>query len=68
MKQKTVSAKRLTAALLTGTLLAGMATVPALAAEPASMEIGVYSTTDMHGKCYDLNPINGKEVSNSYLR
>lgn len=68
MKQKTVSAKRLTAALLTGTLLAGMATVPALAAEPASMEIGVYSTTDMHGKCYDLNPINGKEVSNSYLK
>ncbi len=30
--------------------------------------LGIYSTTDMHGRCYGLNPINGREVSNSFLK
>ncbi|MBC5730539.1 5'-nucleotidase C-terminal domain-containing protein [Pseudoflavonifractor hominis] len=68
MKGTSRTARRLTACVLTGALAAGFAAVPALAAEPASLEIGIYSTTDMHGKCYDLNPIDGKEVKNSYLK
>ena len=34
---------------------------------PDSMTIGIYSTTDMHGKCYDLNPVGGT-FTDSYLK
>ena len=60
--------RRLTACAMSAALVLSCAGVTALAAENDSFTLGIYSTTDMHGKCYDLNPIDGKEVKNSYLK
>lgn len=48
------------------------ADVPPPAGSPAevpaaSIQIGVYTTTDMHGKVYDQNPVGGS-IANSYLK
>ena len=61
--------KRVLAGALSAAMLLGLSG-GALAADKKSdtFTLGIYSTTDMHGKCYDLNPITGKEVTNSYLK
>ena len=42
--------------------------VPPPAESPAaSIQIGVYTTTDMHGKVYDQNPV-GSSIDSSYLK
>jgi len=33
-----------------------------------SMQVGIYTTTDMHGRVYGLDPITEGEVSNSFLK
>ena len=38
-----------------------------LATDPESIQIGIYSTTDMHGKVYDQNPVGGT-WKDSYLK
>ena len=62
------SMKRLTALFLSVLMALGCMSVTAFAEETETITIGVYSTTDMHGKCYSLNPTNGKEVQDSYLK
>ena len=61
--------KRVLAGALSAAMLLGLSG-GALAADKKSdtFTLGIYSTTDMHGKCYDLNPITGKEVTNSSLK
>lgn len=60
--------RRITALALSAVLLLGCLGLTALAAGPQTFTLGIYSTTDMHGKCYNLNPISGKEVNNSFLK
>ena len=62
------STKRLTALFLSVLMALGCMSVTAFAEETETITIGVYSTTDMHGKCYSLNPTNGKDVQDSYLK
>ena len=62
------SMKRLTALFLSVLMALGCMSVTAFAEETETITIGVYSTTDMHGKCYSLNPTNGKDVQDSYLK
>lgn len=56
--------------ILAGTLSAVMVlgTTGGAFAAGGEVTIGIYSTTDMHGKCYDVNPITGKEVKDSLLK
>lgn len=56
------------AGIMTATMLVSCAGPTAFAAEDDTFTLGIYSTTDMHGKCYNLNPISGKEVNNSFLK
>ncbi len=60
---------RILAGALSAAMLLGLSG-GALAAkkDSGSFTLGIYSTTDMHGKCYDLNPITGKEVKDSFLK
>ena len=68
MKHHT-NARRLTALFLSLLMALGCLCVTAFAEDgEESITIGIYSTTDMHGKCYSLNPVNGKEVKDSYLK
>ena len=63
------NARRLTALFLSLLMALGCLSVTAFAEDgEESITIGIYSTTDMHGKCYSLNPTNGKEVKDSYLK
>lgn len=68
MEQHHPTLRRVAAGTLAAVMLVGCAGVTAFAAEDDAFTLGIYSTTDMHGKCYDLNPIDGKEVKNSYLK
>lgn len=68
MKQKHAFLRRTLAGGMTAAMLVSCGGLAALAAEEDTFTLGIYSTTDMHGKCYDVNPIDGKEVSNSYLK
>ncbi len=61
------SFQRILAGALSAALVLGLST-GAWAARDEDITIGIYSTTDMHGKCYDVNPITGKEVTNSLLK
>lgn len=61
------SFQRILAGALSAALVLGL-TGGAWAARDGSVTIGIYSTTDMHGKCYDVNPITGKDVPNSLLK
>lgn len=68
MRQRS-SLRRALAGTMTAAMLLGLAGVTASAAPgDDSFTLGIYSTTDMHGKCYSLNPISGKEVNNSFLK
>lgn len=67
MKHHT-SMRRLTALFLSVLMALGCMSVTAFAEDAETITIGVYSTTDMHGKCYSLNPTNGKDVKDSYLK
>ncbi len=60
--------KRTLAGAMTLALLLSCAVLPAAAAETDTFTLGIYSTTDMHGKCYHQNPITGKDVKDSYLK
>lgn len=68
MEQRHPILRRTAAGAMTAVMLVSCAGIPAFAAEEDTFTLGIYSTTDMHGKCYDLNPIDGKEVKNSYLK
>lgn len=68
MEQRHTILRRTVAGAMTAVMLVGCAGIPAFAAEEDTFTLGIYSTTDMHGKCFDLNPIDGKEVKNSYLK
>ena len=68
MKKHRSYLRKALAGALSAAMLLGCAGMTAMAAEAETFTLGIYSTTDMHGKCYDLNPIDGKEVKNSYLK
>ena len=68
MKRGNSTFRRAAAGAMTAVMLVGCAGVTASAAGAESFTLGVYSTTDMHGKCYNLNPVDGKEVGNSMLK
>ena len=68
MKERRSLLRRALAGGMTAAMLLSCGGLTALAAEEDTFTLGIYSTTDMHGKCYDLNPIDGKEVKNSYLK
>lgn len=38
------------------------------AQEPEEFTLGIYTTTDMSGKCYDEDPLSGEKFSDSYLK
>ncbi len=61
--------KRVLAGTLSAAMLLGLP-CGALAVEETDggFTLGIYSTTDMHGRCYGLNPISGREVNNSFLK
>ena len=65
---KHMTLRRILAGVMTSAMLLSCAGLSALAAGGDTFTLGIYSTTDMHGKCYSLNPISGKEVNNSYLK
>lgn len=68
MKKHRSYLRKALAGTLSAAMLLGCVGMTAMAAEAETFTLGIYSTTDMHGKCYDLNPIDGKEVKNSYLK
>ncbi|WP_041610986.1 bifunctional metallophosphatase/5'-nucleotidase [Treponema primitia] len=35
---------------------------------PDSVELAILTTTDMHGRIYNINPLNGRSVNNTYLK
>lgn len=67
MKHHT-SFKRLAALFLSVLMALGCMSVTAFADDEDTLTIGVYSTTDMHGKCYSLNPTNGSNIKDGYLK
>lgn len=56
------------AGALAAVIFMGCSSTAAQKGADGTFTLGIYSTTDMHGKCYDLNPINGRSVDNSYLK
>lgn len=60
--------KRLLAGILSAAVLLSLTGVTFAAGKGDTFTLGIYSTTDMHGKCYDRDPISGKEVEDSYLK
>ena len=64
MKQTT---KRVLSLLCVVAML--LALVPSVFAEPTdSAEFAFYSTTDIHGKCWDKNVLNDTNENNNLLR
>ena len=71
MKLGASHSRRFLAGVLTASMLFGCVGVASAATDTAkqdSMTLGIYSTTDMHGRAYSINPIDGKEVKNSLLK
>ncbi|MTR49884.1 hypothetical protein GMD67_12185, partial [Pseudoflavonifractor sp. BIOML-A11] len=66
MSKKRVS--RTLTGLLAGLVAVSCMGLSALAAAPESITIGIYSTTDMHGRCYGTDPLTDGSVNNSYLK
>lgn len=60
--------KRVLAGTLSAAMLLGLSGGALAAEETGGFTLGIYSTTDMHGKCCALNPISGREVNNSFLK
>lgn len=60
--------RRLAAVTLAASMVLGCMGLTALAAEPEEITIGIYSTTDMHGRCYGTDPLTDKDVTNSFLK
>ena len=52
MEQHHPTLRRVAAGTLAAVMLVGCAGVTAFAAEDDAFTLGIYSTTDMHGKCY----------------
>lgn len=48
-------------------MMAGMSGGALAAEKQDSVTLGIYTTTDLHGKCYDLNPSTDKAIKNGYL-
>lgn len=60
--------QRALAGVLSAALLLGLSGGALAAGRSGDFTLGIYSTTDMNGKCYDLDPVTGREINNSYLK
>jgi 2',3'-cyclic-nucleotide 2'-phosphodiesterase/3'-nucleotidase len=58
-------------ALLSVFLLSALALSSCLSDQadvPETVELAILTTTDMHGRIYNINPLNGRRVDNTYLK
>lgn len=67
-RERFISRFRGLAAVFAAAILLSCFSLRGLAADPQSIRIGIYTTTDMHGRCYNRNPITGAEVKDSLLK
>ena len=61
MKKHRSHLRKALAGTLSAAMLLGCVGMTAMAAEAETFTLGIYSTTDMHGKCYDLPPLTARK-------